>query len=67
MTNTAAMKGLIVSRGDTQKSLAEALQLSVSAMNAKITGKSEFRVGEIQTIIDRYGLSSAEVFHIFFR
>ena len=54
--------------GDTQNSLAEALGISLSRLNAKIneTDGAEFTQGEIKKIKIRYHLTAEEVDAIFF-
>ncbi|MCZ9313134.1 MAG: hypothetical protein O0V67_07130 [Methanocorpusculum sp.] len=54
--------------GDTQESLADAIGISLSRLNAKInqTGGAEFTMGEIRIIKIRYNLTSQEVDEIFF-
>lgn len=65
-------KNLFVSKmklfGDTQESLADAIGLSLSRLNAKIneTGGAEFTKGEITIIKTRYHLTAEEVDAIFF-
>ena len=54
--------------GDTQESIAEALGLSLSRVNAKINGTygAEFRQGEITFFRNRWHLTPDEVDQIFF-
>lgn len=54
--------------GDTQETLAEAIGISLSRLNAKIngTGGAEFDASEIKAIKTRYNLTSQEVDDIFF-
>lgn len=61
------LKGLIVANDGNQITLAEAMGMSLSSLNAKIneTG-TEFNKTEIQFIRDRYRLSKKDVFDIFF-
>ena len=65
-------KNMFVSKmklfGDTQNSLAVALDISVSRINAKIneTNGSQFRQNEIRFFRDRWGLTPEEVDSIFF-
>ena len=51
---------------DTQLLLADALDLPVSALNARINGKIEFRAGEISKIMRRYCLTPERTMDIFF-
>lgn len=65
-------KNLFISKmklfGDTQESLAEAVGISLSRLNAKIneTGGAEFTKNEIKAIKLRYCLTAEEVDLIFF-
>ena len=54
--------------GDTQATLAKAMGLSTSRLNAKINEYrgAEFKQNEINLIRERYKLSSEEVERIFF-
>lgn len=62
----AAMRSVMAKNGDTQERLAEALDLCVSGLNARINGKIEFRAGEISKIVRRYKLTPDETTDIFF-
>jgi len=65
-------KNLLISKmklfGDTQKSLAEYLGISLTRLNEKIneTDGAEFRKREITLIKIRYNLTAEEVDQIFF-
>ena len=65
-------KNLLISKmklfGDTQKTLAEALGISLTRLNEKINGSNgaEFRMREITLIKIRYDLTAEEVDLIFF-
>lgn len=65
-------KNMFVSKmklfGDTQETLADAINMSVSRVNAKIneTNGSQFRQYEIKAIRDRWNLTPEEVDLIFF-
>ena len=54
--------------GDTQRTLADAMGISLSRLNAKIneTGGAEFSQGEMGFIASRYQLSADDVVNIFF-
>jgi len=53
--------------GDTQESLAAALGISLSRLNAKINSdRAEFRQNEIMFIKSRYNLTANDVDAIFF-
>ena len=65
-------KNMFVSKmklfGDTQQSLADAVGMSVSNLNAKINGTngSQFRQSEIAFFRNRWNLTPEEVDQIFF-
>lgn len=64
--NAALLKGKMVENGDTQASLAEALGISRSRLNAKINGSADFRQLEILFIKERYKLTAKDINNIFF-
>lgn len=64
--NSCELKGAMARNNDTQEKLAEALDLPVSGLNARINGKIEFRRSEINAIRRRYKLSPQETITIFF-
>ena len=64
--NSSMMKAMIVKNKDNQEKLAQALGLPTSALNARINGRTEFRLHEVNEIRKRYGLTQAETMQIFF-
>ena len=64
--NTAALKSVIVRNNENQTNLAEILKLNISALNARINGKMDFRRSEINKIRKHYRLSPEETIEIFF-
>ncbi|MBQ0079725.1 MAG: hypothetical protein KBS66_07550 [Eubacterium sp.] len=66
--NKALFMACLVKHGDTQKSLADALGLSLSRLNAKINARdgADFTQTEMQCIIDRYKLGPMDTAEIFF-
>lgn len=64
--NSGELKGVMAVNHDTQERLAEALNLQISGLNARINGKIEFRRSEINAIRRRYDLSPEETVRIFF-
>ena len=64
--NKPLIRAIIVKNNDTQDRLAEALNLSRSAISNRINGKIDFRLSEINCIRLRYKLSAKEVVDIFF-
>lgn len=64
--NSIEMKVVMKRNQDTQEKLAEALDLPVSGVNARINGSIAFRAGEMKLIKERYNLSAEDVVNIFF-
>lgn len=66
--NKLLLMSYMIRNGDTQESLAKAMNLSLSRLNAKINERSGavFDQVEMQVIIDRYSLSADEAINIFF-
>ena len=65
--NKALLHSFMVRYGDTQLTLAMAMGISLSRMNAKINNKSaEFTQSEILFIKSRYKLTATEIDEIFF-
>lgn len=65
--NSVLFRATMVKNEDTQDSLAKALGMSRSCLNAKINGKgTEFRQNEILFIKERYHLTASEIDSIFF-
>ena len=50
MVNSRRLKAAIILAGYTQAELAEAASMSKNALNAKINGRSDFRLDEIDTL-----------------
>ena len=66
--NSRLLKSFIVRYDKTQEKLAEAMEISLSRLNAKIngTGGEDFSQSEIAFIRERYHLSNRDVCEIFF-
>lgn len=65
--NKPLFRSVLVKFGDTQKTLSEALGISLSRLNAKINGNNaEFTQNEILFIKSRYKLTAKEIDAIFF-
>ena len=63
----AKLKSIMALHGDTNKDLAELLEISEQSVSAKINENgTEFKQGEITKIKDKYNLSPIEVDAIFF-
>jgi FixJ family two-component response regulator len=58
--------GFMVMNGDTNKTLAEYLDISETSVSNKRTGKTEFTQGQIVAIKNRWNLSAEQVDQIFF-
>ena len=52
--------------GDTQKTVADALNVSEQTVGDKVNGLSDFKQSEIKVLIDRWNLTPSQVDEIFF-
>lgn len=65
--NTTELKKTMLDHGDTNKMLADYLGMAESTFSSKLHERgASFRKREIQSIIDRYNLSSEQAMAIFF-
>ncbi len=66
--NKALLMSVMIKNGDTQKTLATAMGLSLSRLNAKINERygASFTQTEMAFIIERYHLTNEEAMEIFF-
>jgi predicted transcriptional regulator len=65
--NKELLRSIMVLHGDTNKDLAELLEISEQSVSGKINEKgTEFKQGEIAKIKDRYNLTPEQVESIFF-
>ena len=64
--NSNELKAAMARNNDTQEKLAEFLGIQTSGVNARISGKIDFRRSEINKIRERYNLSDKETINIFF-
>ena len=65
--NKAKLKSLMALHGDTNKDLAELLEISEQSVSCKINENgTEFKQGEITKIKDKYNLTPVELDAIFF-
>ena len=55
----------MIMNDDTTQKLAEALGITIKTLRDKIHSRSEFKLSEIQKIIERYGLTEKQTFDIF--
>ena len=62
----AKLKGRIAEKGYNISKLAPRLNLSARALGFKISGKVEFRQGEIFKLVDLLDIPSDEVYDYFF-
>jgi len=58
------LKGLLVEKNVTQQELAQILKISVSTLNFKINGKSDFSVTEAKMVSNFLGKTIEEIFII---
>lgn len=56
------LKGLMVEKRITQQELAEILEITGSALNYKINGKSDFSVTEAKLVSSFFGKTIEEIF-----
>ena len=66
MINKLELKAVMVRYGDRQEDLADAIGISLSALNMRINGSIPFRQPEIEKIALRYNLSAEDIQRIFF-
>lgn len=64
--NERLFRAKMAEYGDTQETLAEALGISRTRLNAKINGVADFRQMEILFIKGRYNLTPSDIDAIFF-
>lgn len=64
--NQKLLRSKMVLAGDSQKNLAEHLELSENAMSFKMNGKVQFKAEEIAKIVWRYNLTPQETHEMFF-
>lgn len=67
--NKLLLASVMIKSGDTQGTLASAMGLSLSRLNAKINERegASFTQPEMEFIIERYKLSNDEAIQIFFK
>lgn len=67
--NKSLLAGVMVKNEDTQGTLAAAMGLSLSRLNAKINERegASFTQPEMEFIIERYKLSNDDAIQIFFK
>jgi len=58
------LKGILVEKNITQQELAQILKISVSTLNFKINGKSDFSVREAKIVSKFLGKTIEEIFII---
>ncbi len=66
MFNKQELKSVMALFGDNQETLASALGKRAAAISAKINGKREFTIPEVDAIARRYNLSAEALKRIFF-
>lgn len=65
--NTVELKKVMLDNGDSNRTLANALNMQQSTFSSKLHEKgAAFRKSEIQQIVDRYNLSAEQIKVIFF-
>ncbi len=66
MINRKLLKSKQSLYGDTDARLAAYLKITPQTFSLKVNGKTEFTVGEIKKIRERYSLTDEEIAAIFF-
>ena len=66
MINKKMLKSAMVLFGDTQESLAQAMQITRVSLSYKINGKRPFTLNEVNAIRKRYNLTLDALESIFF-
>ena len=67
MINANLLRGKIVANGYTQATFAEKIGMSKNTLSAKIIGKSDFTIGQVETMCQLLGVDTAkEIMAIFF-
>lgn len=64
--NKNHFKSIMVLNGDTQKTVADALNVSEQTVGDKVNGISDFKQSEIKVLINRWNLTPSQVDEIFF-
>lgn len=64
--NRKELKAQMARHGDTNETMAQALNMSVPSFSMKLNGRRDFTQTEIHGIINRYNLDAPEVVTIFF-
>lgn len=65
--NKTLLRSIMLLHGDTNKTLAEFLEISETSVSNKINERgTEFTQGEISAIADRYSLTAQQIKDIFF-
>ena len=66
MVNTPKLKARMLEAGYTQRSLADAMEMSVNTLNEKINGKGEFNISQVLQLCQLLRIESdQEKCHIF--
>ena len=67
MINANLLRGKIVANGYTQATFAQKMDMSKNTLSAKISGKSDFTIGQVETMCQLLGVDTAkEIMAIFF-
>lgn len=66
MSITAAIKVLMMTKGETLKQLAEATGIPYGALSMKLQGRRNIKLAELQTILKHYRVTPEQLYMIFF-
>lgn len=61
----AKLRGIMHEHDDTQETLGRALMLSTVAISARFNNRADWKLSEIYTILDRYGIPHSRMHLIF--
>ena len=67
MANRKRLAEIIQSKGLKLEFVAKSIGLSVGSMSNKMNGKTDFKLPEVQKLMELLGLSIAEAYDIFFK
>ena len=67
MANRKRLAEIIQSKGLKLEFVAKSIGISVGSMSNKMNGKTDFKLPEVQKLMELLGLSIAEAYDIFFK
>ncbi|MBQ3318162.1 MAG: helix-turn-helix transcriptional regulator [Spirochaetales bacterium] len=67
MSNRKRLAEIIQSKGLKLEFVAKSIGISVGSMSNKMNGKTDFKLPEVQKLMELLGLSISEAYDIFFK